>query len=304
MSCVRSVIGPMSCCSTGRSRGLRQRHHRFARRQQADRRASGGTGPPFDRVSVWAARAVDRRRTLAHAVRKRRAIGCRHRPPRPVHADARPRLRGRRCRTRQRCNRSGGVQRPACNWNSAAVAAEKRGCAWRDQRRRPRRHLRCRLLPAVVDHRPQRRRARRPNAGRLGAGSDREPTGHPDRDPHPTRGSGIDGTIRCVTVVFSEQQASLTQASSFQLSCSSARTNTRTLSNRPGLPSFDVATVQRTTAKVSAASTMSRSSLTRAGLFATPAMNVSRSTKVVDRTCSVRRSAPAGSRRRRGSPHR
>ena len=47
----------------------------------------------------------------------------------------------------------GGVQRLAGNRNSAAVAAEKGGRARRDQRRGPRRHLRGRLLPAVVDDR-------------------------------------------------------------------------------------------------------------------------------------------------------
>ena len=139
------------------------------------------SGPP----ALW----TDTQR-WRHAVRKRRAIGPRDRPSRPVHADTRPGLRGRRCRTRQRRHRAGGVQRLARHRNPRAVAAEKGRRAGRDQCRGPRRHLRRRFLPALVDDCPQRRRARRPNAGRPGPGSHREPTGHPDRDSRPSSWCG------------------------------------------------------------------------------------------------------------------
>src|SRR6476469_3340792 len=57
------------------------------------------------------------RQIIEHLV----ALG--HRPARSLHADARPRHRGRRRGTRQWGDRAGRVQRLACNRDSAAVAA-------------------------------------------------------------------------------------------------------------------------------------------------------------------------------------
>ena len=95
---------------SGRSRAvqprgtrIRQRHHGFARRQPADRRASGGAGPSLARLSVWAAGAVDRRRTLGTPVRERGA--------------ARVSISSASARS---CRRSTKAPRPPM-WDSAAV---------------------------------------------------------------------------------------------------------------------------------------------------------------------------------------
>ena len=176
---------------------IRQRHHRFARRQPADRRASGGAGPPFDRVSVWAAGAVDRRRTLGTA--------C-PRTPRDSGVDI-VRL-GPFMPTLDQGSAAADV---GLGSGATALVAFNDLLAIGILQRLRRRNVDVPGAISVVGHddifgadfcQPSLTTVHSDveHAGRtlvdLVLGRIVEPTGHPDRDSHPTRGSGIDGGHR------------------------------------------------------------------------------------------------------------